>query len=232
MEGLLEKKSIKGNVITDVDRATRTVTGYASVFGNKDFDSDIIVKGAFKKTITERINEIYYLYNHNWEKPLDKGSKNVKLYEDDYGLKFEAKITEGLTYGNDLILLYEEGIVDEHSIGFRTEKSHKANDARMLTELRLYEFSAVTMAANPMAKLEGIKSELKGNNDKVGKIIKMFRSGNLTDETYGILEIALKQIQLEAYELGKNTQSELEPSADTQIKSIEPLIDILKEFKI
>lgn len=232
MEGLLERKSIKGNVITDVDRSSRTVTGYCSVFGNKDFDSDIIVKGAFKKTITERINEIYYLYNHNWEKPLDKGSKNVKLYEDDYGLKFEAKITEGLTYGNDLILLYEEGIVDEHSIGFRTEKSHTANDARMLTELRLYEFSAVTMAANPMAKLEGIKSELKGNNDKVGKIIKMFRSGNLTDETYGILEIALKQIQLEAYEIGKNTQSELEPSADTQIKSIEPLIDILKEFKI
>lgn len=231
MEGLLERKSIKGNVITDVDRATRTVTGYASVFGNKDFDSDIIVKGAFKKTITERINEIYYLYNHNWEKPLDKGSKNVKLYEDDYGLKFEAKITEGLTYGNDLILLYEEGIVDEHSIGFKTEKSYKANDARMLTELRLYEFSAVTMAANPMAKLEGIKSELKGNNDKVGKIIKMFRSGNLTDETYGILEIALKQIQLEAYELGKNTQKS-EPSADTQEKSFEPLLNTIKQFKI
>ena len=58
------------------------------------------------------------------------------------------------------------------------------------------------------------------------------KNGNLTDNTFIQLELALKMLQAEAYEIGKNTQVELEPSADTQIKSIEPLIDILKEFKI
>lgn len=237
MEGILELKSIqaKGNV-KDVDRKTRTISGYFSVFSNKDLDNDIIEKGAFTKSISERSNDVRFLYNHNWEKPLDKGSVNLKLEEDSYGLKFDAKIPEGLSYGDDLIILYESGIVDEHSIGFQTIKSHKGNDGiRTLRELKLFEGSAVTMAANPLAKLTSVKSSIKENNDMISRILKLFKNGTLTDDTYGILEIAMKQLQLQAYELGKseNTQSELEPSADTQIKSIEPLnLDSLFNFKI
>ncbi len=234
MKGILEFKSVKSGGVKDVDRKTRTVTGYASVFNNTDYDNDVIVKGAFTKSINERLNEIYFLYQHNWEKPIDKGSKNVKLHEDNYGLKFEAKIPEGLSYGDDLILLYEEGLVDQHSIGYSTIKSADERNKRILQEVKLFEFSAVTLAANPLAKLEGIKSNMAENSEMVGKIVKMLKHGNLTDDTFSILEIALKQLQLQSYELGKteNTQSNNEPSADTQMKAYEPLLNTLTSFKI
>lgn len=235
MEGILEFKNINSGHVKDVDTKSRTVTGYASVFNNVDYDGDIISKGAFTKSIGERLDKIYYLYNHNWEKPIDKGSKNVKLYEDNYGLKFEATIPEGLSYGNDLIILYNEGIVDEHSIGFTTVKSDNEGGSRVLRELKLYEFSAVTMAANPLAKLESIKSSIKENNERISKILKLFKNGNLTDETYGLLEIALKQIQLESYELGKkSTHEEQEPQVSTHVKSLEPQIisNLFTNFKI
>lgn len=235
MDGILEVKNInaQGN-IKDVDRKTRTISGYFSVFGNVDLDNDIIEKGAWSNSINERANDVRYLYNHNWEKPLDKGSVNLKLQEDNYGLKFDAKIPEGLSYGDDLIILYESGIVDEHSVGFETIKSVKGDKGvRILKELKLYEGSAVTMAANPLAKLTSIKSyNRKENNEMICKILKLFKSGNLTDETYADLEIAIKMLQLQAYELGKNTQVKEEPSADTQEKNFEPYLDILKEFKI
>lgn len=228
MEGILEFKSINSGHIKDVDRKSRTVTGYASVFDNVDSDNDVIIKGAFTKSIGERLKDIYFLYNHNWEKPIDKGSKNVKLFEDDYGLKFEAKIPEGLSYGNDLIILYEEGIVDEHSIGFQPIKTGNENGSRILKELKLYEFSAVTMAANPMAKLESIKSQIKDSNEKIGKMLKLFKNGELTDETYALMEIALKQMQLQAFELGKqeikSTQTNEEPPKSTQEIFVEPQI--------
>lgn len=235
MEGFLELKNIDAQSnVKDVDVKSRTITGYFSVFSNTDLDNDIIEKGAFTKSISERSNDVRFLYNHNWEKPLDRGSINLKLYEDSYGLKFESKIPDGLTYGNDLMILYESGIVDSHSIGFQTIKSHKGSDGvRMLRELKLFEGSAVTMPANPLAKLTSVKSSIKENNDMISRILKLFKNGNLTDETYADLEIAMKQLQLEAYEIGKNTQVELEPSADTQIKSIEPLnLDSLFNFKI
>lgn len=226
MTGLLEQKSIalKGN-LKDVDKKTRTIKGYFSVFDNIDSDNDIIEKGAWKKSIAERSNEIRYLYNHNWEKPLDRGSVNLKLEEDSYGLKFEAKIQKGLTYGDDLLILYESGIVDEHSVGFQTVKSHtEKSGTRMLRELKLYEGSAVTMAANPMAKLISVKSSIKENNDMVSRIVKLLKNGSLTDDTFGILEIALKQLQLQAYELGKHSYQEDEPSPGTHANEYEPLI--------
>lgn len=235
MEGILEIKNITANGnIKDVDRKSRTIEGYFSVFDNVDRDNDIIVKGAFTKSVKERLSEIRYLYNHNWEKPLDRGSVNLRVEEDNYGLKFSAKIPEGLTYGDDLIILYESGIVDEHSIGFQTVKSQPENGVRVIKEVKLYEGSAVTMAANPLAKLTSVKSSVKECNDMISRILKLFRTGSLTDETFGTLEIALKQLQLQSYELGKleNTQEDEKPSADTLIKSYEPLINTLSNFKL
>jgi len=234
MKGLLEFKAIdiKGNV-EDVDSKLRTITGYFSVFDNIDLDSDIIEKGAWKKSISERSNEIRYLYNHNWEKPLDKGSVNLLLEEDSYGLKFSAKIPKGLSYGDDLLILYENGIVDEHSVGFQTIKAHKENNGvRILRELKLYEGSAVTMAANPLAKLTSVKSSIKDNNEMISKILKLFKSSNLTDDTYVDLEIAVKQLQMQSFIIGqKHSIKEGEPSPDTQIKDYEPLINTFNNFK-
>ena len=223
MKGLLQSKGFMGGV-KDVDVKNRIVTGYLSAFGNKDFDNDIIVKGAFDKTIAERgpkgRNEILFLNQHNWQQP---HGKFAVLKEDSKGLYFESNPLPDTTFSNDALKLYEAGIVKEHSHGYSIIREEKEGGSNLLIELKLYEGSNVTLGANNQTPFTGFKSlTITDINERTNSIIKMLRNGTLTDDTFIQLEIALKQLQRESYELGKNT---LEPSKDT----LEPL-EIIKGF--
>lgn len=223
MNKMLELKSINAEV-KDVDTKKRVVTGYLSNFDNIDHDSDIIVKGAFQKSIDERKQAIWFLNQHNWQQPHGKFSV---LREDSKGLYFESEPLIDTTYSSDVLKLYEAGIMREHSIGFQTIKSdyekQKNTNVRIIKEVKLYEGSNVTLGANPETPFTGFKSfTQKEANDQVKLIVKMLKNGTLTDETFEILEIALKQLQKNMYELGK-THSKDEPQIDsTQLKSNEP----------
>lgn len=225
---ILEFKSIVGEV-KDVDVKGRTVTGYLSAFGNKDFDGDIIEKGAFKKSIDERKNSILFLNQHNWSQP--HGKFNV-LIEDEKGLYFESNpFVKGVSYSEDTLKLYEAGIINEHSIGFTTIKDHydKESETRYLKELKLFEGSNVTMGANNQTPFTGFKSlNLSDINDKCTKLYKAIRNGDFTDETFSLLEYALKELQLQAYELGKKSLDEAEPITSKE----EPInaIEIINKF--
>ncbi len=225
MQGLLEFKSIASGHIKDVSTENRTVTGYFSAFGNVDFDRDIIEKGAFAKSINDRLKDIFYLYQHDWSKPLDRGAKSLKLYEDDFGLAFEATLPD-TSYGNDLRVLYESGIVGEHSIGFQTIKSEDRDGVRVIKEVKLYEGSAVTLGANSNTPLTGMKSRYETIDDinaEIKKLAKVFRNANISDDLGIQLEFALKQLQLESFELGKkSTQKDKEPQDNSTQKSDEP----------
>lgn len=232
---MLEQKSISAE-IKDVDVKQRVVTGYLSNFDNKDYDGDIIVKGAFFKSINERKDAIWFLNQHNWKQP--HGKFDV-LQEDSKGLYFESMPLIDTTYSSDALKLYEAGIMREHSIGFSTvqQEYDKNQDARIIKEVKLYEGSNVTLGANPNTPFMGFKSlTTQEANDQVKKIVKMLRDGTLTDETFELLEIALKQLQTNMYELGKNSLNQNEPQDDsTQQKSDEPkendLISTLINYK-
>lgn len=213
MTGLLEKRNLSQGAVKDVDTKRRIVTGYLSDFDSKDYHEDIIPRGAFKKTLQERSSEIYFLNQHNWAQP---HGKFAILREDAKGLYFESNPLVDTSYSSDLIKLYEHGIVKEHSIGYQvvqSEKDKKA-EARILTEIKLYEGSNVTMGANPNTPFGGFKCKsMKEANDMIKKLIKAVKSGTFTDETFILLEVALKELQAEAFELGKR-ESLKEPSND------------------
>jgi hypothetical protein len=129
------------------------------------------------------------------------------------GIYFESKIAP-TSYGRDAMILYAEGIVVQHSIGFSTVKSDydQKTGTRMIKEIKLYEGSNVTLGANPETPFMGFKSLTMAEiNDQIGKMIKLLKDGSLTDEGFGRLEIALKQFQLEAFTLGKNSLLDKEP---------------------
>ena len=216
MDGLLNYKS-HGNSLQDVDEKNRIVTGYLSAFDNKDHDGDIIVKGAFSKSIHERKNDIFFLNQHNWKQP--HGKFNI-LREDTKGLFFESMPLADTTFSSDLIKLYSAGIINEHSIGFQTIKSADDKDGtRLLKEIKLFEGSNVTRGANSSTPFTGFKAlNLKEINDKAKLIYKAFRDGTFTDETFALLEIALKQLQLDSFELGKKSLIMVKPSLDTMAK--------------
>jgi HK97 family phage prohead protease len=213
MKGLLEYKNFTAE-IKDIDAKTMTVTGYWSKFGNVDYDDDIIASGAASKTIAERgpmgSNEIFFLNQHNWSQP--HGKPNV-LEAQEKGIYFESKIAP-TSYGKDALVLYAEGIVVQHSIGFSTVKADydQKTGVRTIKEIKLYEGSNVTLGANPETPFTGFKSLTMAEiNDQISKMIKLLKDGSLTDEGFGRLEIALKQFQLEAFNLGKNSLESKEP---------------------
>lgn len=198
--------------VTELDLEKRIVMGYAAKFGNIDLHGDMIMPGAFKKTIKERgpngKNEIWFLHDHDSGKPLGKPQV---LKEDSFGLYFEAKIVD-TEAGEDTLKLYEEGLINQHSIGFSIIKEEEIGGGKMnsyyeIQEVKLYEFSSVLWGANPDTPFLGLKSlDSKGLEDRMEKLYKMLRKGNLKDETYELLEIEYNFIKSEIFKLISNKE--------------------------
>lgn len=226
MIGLLEEKDNIGSV-NDVSIADRTITGYLAHFGSVDHGNDVIVKGAFAKTLAENGNNLRFLNHHDFKQP---HNKFTVLKEDDIGLYFEVKMIEGVSYSMDVLRLYDAGVIDEQSIGFQSVKKETKSGIRYLKEVRLGEGSNVTIAMNSNAKFMGFKSmTMERCNDQVKSIMNFLRTGNVTDEMFMQLELGLKQLQSYSFELGKKSLEE--PSDDDTLVN-EPInqIEIIKSF--
>lgn len=141
----------------------RTVTGYYAIFNNIDSDDDIIMPGAFTKTLNDNgpngKNRIWHLINHDTDCWI---AKPKVLREDEKGLYFEVEIPD-TEMGNRLLTAYKNGDMTEHSIGYRVINSYETTlegrQIRNITEIKLYEGSSVLWGANEAAQFTGIKSE-------------------------------------------------------------------------
>lgn len=223
-------KNISQGIIEDIDEVKGIVTGYFSAFNNIDSDGDVIVSGAYKKTVAENgpqgRNRIMHLLQHN---PLMPLAKPMELIEDGKGLRFTSKITE-TSYGKDVIKLYAEGVFNEHSVGFEIIKSDNKAGYREIREIKLWEGSTVTWGANPNTPIETMKSWDKPKSEEmIAKFCNILRNGEISDESMIQLEIGLKQIEnhLKALESVQILESE-----ETQFKSEEdPTIAMALEFE-
>lgn len=215
--------------IKDLDVANGIITGYFSKFGVADYDGDIMEKGCFKKSIAERgpsgTNEIKFLWQHDSWKPL--GPIQV-LKEDSTGLYFEAKISD-TTYGLDALKLYRDRVINQHSIGFQTIKSieeqiSEEEEVTRITEVKLWEGSAVTWGANPNTPFTGFKSlTMEQKEDRVKLLMKTIRGGDYTDETYSMLEYEiLKLISSvnESKEAAKDTSKQANPNGISEFRKL------------
>jgi len=153
-----------------------TVTGHAAIFGNIDSDGEIIEKGAFTKTLQERIPRgmVKFLSGHNaFDLDAILGTV-IEAHEDDHGLAFTAKLSQAPT-AQDVKVKMLEGHINRLSIGFnvlkqRFEKDGNGNSIRFLEELKLWEISAVGFPANEMATIESVKSMIPFNNLDIAPI--------------------------------------------------------------
>jgi uncharacterized protein len=213
----VSNSSISG-VIKDVDTKTGTVTGYFSIFGNVDSDGDMIMPGAFKASLKTNYRRVKHLNQHRSYEPLS-GTKDGKLNvkEDATGLYFESVITP-TSYGKDVILLYQDGVLDEHSIGYEVVKQRDSDTqftnatrwsnitgeqsvqkipVKELLEVKLWEGSTVTWGANEMAQTESVKSLSKEQAfDKMNGIMKALRNGKYEqEEIYEMLTLHFEQLK-------------------------------------
>ena len=133
---LLYKNLSQG--ISDVDVKKGIVTGYFSSFDNMDSDGDVIRKGAFTKTINENFQRVRHLLDHDSTKSV---GKILSLKEDTKGLYYESKAGRH-TLGRDFLLMVEDGLISEHSIGFVTIKQKKMTDT---IQVKQFSFIKLTV---------------------------------------------------------------------------------------
>ncbi|MEO6014105.1 MAG: HK97 family phage prohead protease [Devosia sp.] len=132
--------------------------GYASVFGEVDDGGDIVMPGAFRKSLGLRGRQrIKMLFQHDPKEPV--GIWDV-IREDGYGLWVEGRLVGEVPRADALRRLIARGAVDGLSIGFRTIKSNRASREghRRLWEVDLWEISIVTFPMMDLARIAPGKS--------------------------------------------------------------------------
>jgi HK97 family phage prohead protease len=236
MSGISYKNT--GIGIKNVDVKKGIVQGYFSNFNSKDSDGDIIMPGAFTKTLLENgpnsaKPRIKHLLNHRTDQPL--GRLEV-LVEDANGLYYESQIGQH-TLGKDFLLMVEDGLITEHSIGFKIIKDDMREEANYISELQLWEGSSLTAwGANENTPLVGVKSmDFETLGERMNRIVKGLRNGSYSDEAFEMLEIELLQVQKAFKELSaKAVEQEQQPVVKTTEAIVNPqaeAIEIINQFK-
>jgi Escherichia/Staphylococcus phage prohead protease len=132
-------------------------TGHAAVFNNEDLGRDVILPGAFAKSLTRRpAGKVKMLRQHDPEEPIGIW---LDLAEDKKGLRAKGKLILDTVKGRETYALMRAGALDGLSIGFRTVKDRfdRAKGVRYLEELDVPEISIVTFPLNPRATVSTVK---------------------------------------------------------------------------
>lgn len=123
------KSGVYGFTIKDVDTSKRTIMGVGNAYNYMDSQLDVVQNGAAKRSIqlmgpdSESGPKIKHALNHDLttlpgkitmlcEKEMNINGEKLMC------LCFESKLAD-TTLGNDTLVNYQEGIYDNHSIGFK-----------------------------------------------------------------------------------------------------------------
>ena len=135
------------------------IEGYASLFGQPDHSGDVVLKGAYAKSLSAlkaQGQHVKMLWQHNASEPIGVWDN---VYEDAQGLYVKGRLLEGVSRGREAAALITAGALDGLSIGYRTKKARKdAGGMRQLEELELWEVSLVTFPMLASARV-GAKSD-------------------------------------------------------------------------
>jgi len=145
----------------------REFSGYGSVFGNVDLGGDVVVPGAFKRTLAEHrkagtMPQMFWMHKAD-EVP----GVWLEMREDDKGLFVKGELVD-TTLGNDMRTLLKKKAVRGLSIGYRTRDADFDDDGnRLLKEIELWEVSLASLAMNPLAQVSAAKARLSDGGEYV-----------------------------------------------------------------
>jgi len=153
----LEVKTVSGNQFT----------GYGSVFGNVDYGGDVVLPGAFRKTLKKHRDEGTMPAMFWMHKADEVPGAWIDMKEDKGGLYVHGEVLD-TTLGRDVKILLEKKAVRGLSIGYRpVETDWRDDGVRLLKEVDLFEVSIVSLAMNPLAKIEAMKARLSQEGEYV-----------------------------------------------------------------
>lgn len=212
--------------IKELDDSKGIVVAYASVYNNIDSDSEVIMPGAFTKTVSENYKRIRVLKDHN--PTIGLGVPLAINTSDSYGLltttQFNLKKEVSRDIYEDIKLFLANGLNAELSIGFQTIKSieeriDESKEIEKITEVKLWEYSFLSnWAANERAVVQNVKSK----TDFIDMLVKMY---NLpySDSRLKSVENILKSLET------NEPIEEITPNVVEPIDNAQLLKDLLKQ---
>lgn len=131
------------------------IRGFASTYGNIDEGGDVVVPGAFAKSLAQR-DTYPLLWSHDMSMPIGKAT----LSDQKKGLAVDAQLMVGkVTKATEAFELAQAGVLGGFSIGYKAVKSQTdpKTYARRLEDVKLFEVSLVAVPMNPLAGITAIK---------------------------------------------------------------------------
>jgi len=138
-----------------------TFEGYGSVFGVEDWYRDVVIKGAFAKSLAaHKLKNSFpaLCWQHDQEKVV---GVYEEMKEDDYGLYLRGRLLkDDVSLAREAYALMKAGAVTGLSVGIRVavDEYNRDTDVRTIKEADLWEVSLVTWPANDLARVESVKS--------------------------------------------------------------------------
>lgn len=145
----------------------RQFEGHASVFGHEDLGGDIVLEGAFKRSLAQHRKEgtmppMFWMHD-----PTAVPGVWKSIEEDRTGLKVIGELVQ-TQLGDEIRTLLQKKAVRGLSIGFRpVEVDFNRDGNRLLKEIDLWEVSIVSLAMNPKARVMAVKSRLSSDGEYV-----------------------------------------------------------------
>ena len=133
-----------------------SVEGYASLFGEVDQARDMVMPGAFARTLRLRgVHRIPMLFQHDPAEPIGIWQD---ISEDWRGLRVRGRLIPDVARARELLALLREGAADGLSIGFKTVKARVDPKTRIrkLEQIELWEISIVTFPLLPGARIRAL----------------------------------------------------------------------------
>ena len=137
---------------------TGEFAGYASVFHVRDDAGDIVLPGAFKRTLSRHgPAAVRMLWQHDVRRPIGVWRE---IREDERGLFVRGQLALSSAAGREAAELVKIGAVDGLSIGFKTIRASRdrRTGIRKLTKVDLWEISLVTFPMLASARVTALKT--------------------------------------------------------------------------
>lgn len=222
-------------VLEDIDQKQGIVRVYWSAFGNRDAHGDLMDAQAYDETIEKDgpggRNRIKVLWQHGWWQPPIGIPTALEVRSDGPGPTGGLLATQKIAktqMGTDVLILYDEGVITEHSVGIDVLERDEDDMARIL-KVRLWEGSPVTWGANPLTPVVDMKSmdpseqlEALTHHHHLTRhclaIRKVLGRSSISDETGAALDAQLSLLEQDASRI----QSLLLDSVETNTKNTGP----------
>jgi HK97 family phage prohead protease len=143
-------------------------TGLASTYGNTDLGGDVVMPGAFQRTLAEGGKSRPLLWQHTSPVGL------VQLSDSPAGLIASGQLTMAVQQAKDAYALMLDHVIRGLSIGFQVVRDQVSNGIRQLLELKVFEVSLVTFPMNEMAQITAVKSMQRDEISRVARELREF----------------------------------------------------------